>query len=768
MDNNIQGTMSKPSYKDLENKILELKDQLNFITQIDKPEDIISDDYDFNSANALLTTFEVLDHGQTFIIKDISPIGEESLGFDKSVLIGKNISDVFPEIKDTNLVAIFKKVWKTGISEFALIDKHENNHITKWKEILVHKLPNGHILSFCNDITEKMNLTKQLRFNESLYRNSIKEAPVGIISFTSDGYPIISNQSALEILGISNDVNQNLSIIDVQRLRKIGFIRDFLKCLKSKQIIRNETVFKIEEDRTIYIKYALKPLLNNDGTIYSIQAFFEDSTYNTAKEKELQLSENNLRTLFNTMDDFVAEIDYDGVFLYIAPTNANFFKNPKLVINKKIHDIFDPQVADILLEFIRESIDSNKMMTIEYPLTINNEKVYFDGKAIKKTDNSVFYIARDITKHKKTYNRLMKAKNKAEKSENEFKSITENAYEGITVADTLGNYTFVNPAFCKMTGYSQEELLNMKVFELAGSNERQVIDEKLFNKSIEYVLKRKDGSEFTSLLTISLMQIGIKVSLLGVVNDITKLKQYEKNLIKAKEEAEQSDRLKSIFLSNMSHEIRTPMNGILGFTSLLKEPDLEPEETAQYIAVIERSGFRLLNIINDLIDISKIESGLMDIRISNFSVNMQLEYLHTFFQPEAINKQLTLTNDPHIQDYQIATDKEKFIAILTNLLKNAIKYSNHGTINFGYSAKGNILTFYIKDEGIGIEKTKIKSIFDRFVQADNTLASSYEGAGLGLSISQAFVELLGGRIWLESEINKGSQFYFTLPISNES
>ncbi|MCK5775332.1 MAG: hypothetical protein KAH25_04110, partial [Bacteroidales bacterium] len=130
--------------------------------------------------------------------------------------------------------------------------------------------------------------------------------------------------------------------------------------------------------------------------------------------------------------------------------------------------------------------------------------------------------------------------------------------------------------------------------------------------------------------------------------------------------------------------------------------------------------------------------------------------------------QLTLTNDPHIQDYQIATDKEKFIAILTNLLKNAIKYSNHGTINFGYSAKGNILTFYIKDEGIGIEKTKIKSIFDRFVQADNTLASSYEGAGLGLSISQAFVELLGGRIWLESEINKGSQFYFTLPISNES
>ena len=640
MDNNKQGTMLKPSYKDLENKILELTGQLNFMTHTDKHEDIITNDCNFDTANALLTTYEVLDHGQTFIIKEISTIGEQSLDFDKSVVIGKNIIDASPEIKNTALVDTFKKVWKTGRSEFILIDKQENNRITKWKEILVHKLTNGHILSFCNDITEKMNLTKQL-----------------------------------------------------------------------------------------------------------------------------QLSENNLRTLFNTMDDFVAEIDYDGVFLSIAPTNANFFTDPELIINKKIHDVFELQVADTFLELIRESIDSNKMMAIEYPLTIDNKKVYFEGKATKKTDNSVYYVARDITKHKKTYNRLMNAKNKAEKRENEFKAITENAYEGITAADTHGNYTFVNPAFCKMTGYSKAELLKMKVFELAVSKERQVIDDKLFNKPIEYVLKRKDGSEFTSLLTISLMQIGVKVSLLGIVSDITKLKQYEKNLIKAKEAAEQSDRLKSIFLSNMSHEIRTPMNGILGFTSLLKEPDLEPEETAQYIAVIERSGLRLLNIINDLIDISKIESGLVDVRISNFSVNKQLEYLHTFFQPEASNKQLTLTNDPQIQDYQINTDKEKFIAILTNLLKNALKYSNTGNINFGYTAKDNILTFYIKDEGIGIEQSKIKSIFDRFVQADNSLASSYEGAGLGLSISKAFVELLGGEIWLESKIDKGSTFYFTLTIS---
>jgi len=246
--------------------------------------------------------------------------------------------------------------------------------------------------------------------------------------------------------------------------------------------------------------------------------------------------------------------------------------------------------------------------------------------------------------------------------------------------------------------------------------------------------------------------------------DITLKKEQDLELINAKERAEESDRLKSAFLANMSHEIRTPMNGILGFTSLLKEPDCTLNEQLEFISVIERSGFRLLGIINDLIDISKIESGLMDILKINISVNEQLKYMFAFFHPEVESKKMILQLNDLPEDQIISTDKEKLLAILTNLIKNSIKYSNHGKIEFGYRVKGNYVEFYIKDQGIGIEHDKLVSIFDRFVQADNTLASSYEGAGLGLSITKAFVELLGGRIWVQSEFGIGTQFYFTLPI----
>jgi len=756
--------MSKPTYKELENKILELNEQLSFVSNINVQEKNTTDNCNFDDNNSFITIYEVQDKGRNFVIKDMSIIKPSAKAFNKNLYIGRNIIDAFPEIKNSKIINTFKRVWETGKSEFILLDKYEDNSLSIWKEILVYKLPNNNILSFCNDITEKMNLTEQLRINEYLYRSSIKEAPIGIISFTAEGYPIISNQSALNILGLKNDPDQTLSIIDIKNLKRIGFIRDFLNCIKTKKIIRNETAISIKKGKTIYIKYALNPLTNTDSSIHSVQAFFEDITSNKTKENELRLSENNLRTLFSTMDDFVAEIDYDGTFIYVAPTKAHMLVDMKSLVNNKIHDIFDTEIADTFLSFIRESIDSNKMMTIEYPLMINNRKVYFDGKASKKSNNSVLYIARDITKHKKTFKKLINAKNKAQKSEKEFKAITDNAAEGISVIDMQGNYLFVNPAFCNMSGYSKDELLNMSVIEVSDYNINN-IDEIDINQAIKFTLYKKDGTGLYCQIIVSEMNVGSKKRLLGMVTDISELKKYEQKLIKAKEAAEQSDRLKSVFLSNMSHEIRTPMNGILGFTSLLKEPDLEPEETEQYIAVIERSGLRLLNIINDLIDISKIESGLVEIRIANFSVNEQLEYLYSFFYPEAANKNINLILDNCPKDFQIATDKEKFIAILTNLIKNAIKYSNEGNINFGYTAKDNMLTFYIKDQGIGIEGDKIETIFDRFVQADNSLASTYEGAGLGLSISQAFVELMGGKIWLESEINIGSQFYFTLPLS---
>lgn len=291
----------------------------------------------------------------------------------------------------------------------------------------------------------------------------------------------------------------------------------------------------------------------------------------------------------------------------------------------------------------------------------------------------------------------------------------------------------------------------------------------------------KDYNSGLSLLSsivdiVVLIASGIVISVLSrsignsIDRNIAMRKKVEIELIIAKEKAEESDRLKSAFLANMSHEIRTPMNGILGFAELLKEPGLSGEEQQEYLTIIEKSGARMLNIINDIVDISKIESGLAIANFSEVNINSKIEFVYRFFKPETEVKgiQLTYKNGLSNGNTIIHTDGEKLYAILTNLVKNAIKFTNSGQIEIGCNlVKENyatsVIEFYVKDTGIGIPKNRQNAVFERFIQADIADSKAYQGAGLGLSISKAYVEMLGGKIWVESEEGKGSTFFFTIP-----
>ncbi|MFW6101387.1 MAG: PAS domain S-box protein, partial [Bacteroidota bacterium] len=243
------------------------------------------------------------------------------------------------------------------------------------------------------------------------------------------------------------------------------------------------------------------------------------------------------------------------------------------------------------------------------------------------------------------------------------------------------------------------------------------------------------------------------------------LHKINKELEKAKEKAEESDQLKSAFLANMSHEIRTPMNGIMGFANLLKKPQLSGEKKDYYIELIQKSGERMLNIIGNLLDSAKIESGQMETQWEEISVNELMDDLYAMFEPEAKKKDLSLTIRKDLsksEDY-ILTDTTKFNQILSNLINNAIKYTNKGRIEFGYTIENKKLRFYVSDTGIGISPEMQKKIFERFRRADLEIASEYEGAGLGLSISKAYAEMLGGDMWVNSTPGEGSIFYFTIP-----
>jgi signal transduction histidine kinase/ActR/RegA family two-component response regulator len=318
----------------------------------------------------------------------------------------------------------------------------------------------------------------------------------------------------------------------------------------------------------------------------------------------------------------------------------------------------------------------------------------------------------------------------------------------------------------------QNDEKEKRAAELIIANEELARQNELKEKRAEeLVIANKELAYQSELKEKRAAELVIANKELAFQNDEKEKRAAE--LVIAKEHAEQSDRLKSAFLANMSHEIRTPMNGVLGFASILKEADLSGEERQEYLELMEQSGTRMLNIINDIVDISKIESGLMKVHMKESNINEQIDYIHTFFKPEMDRKRIQFICKKSLSEKGavIHTDREKIYAILTNLVKNALKYTDEGSIEFGYNLKPEsqtkVLEFYIKDTGIGIPKQRQEAIFERFIQADITDKKARQGAGLGLSISKAFVELLGGKIWVTSEEGKGSTFYFTLPYNTE-
>jgi signal transduction histidine kinase/CheY-like chemotaxis protein len=255
------------------------------------------------------------------------------------------------------------------------------------------------------------------------------------------------------------------------------------------------------------------------------------------------------------------------------------------------------------------------------------------------------------------------------------------------------------------------------------------------------------------------------------LRDITSRKLAEKALIAAKEKAEESDKLKMAFLSNMSHEIRTPMNAIIGFSEMLEYPEIDEEEKNDFLYQIRSNGKLLLNLINDILDLSKIEAGQLEITMANFDLNKVLHDIYINFENEKTVKHknrisLILEKPKNISTLFINSDEYRFKQILFNLMGNALKFTEKGFITLGYQIKDNNAVIYVKDSGIGIPADKLELVFQRFRQVDDSNTRTFGGAGLGLTITKNLVEALGGKIWVESKEKNGSEFYFTIPLTN--
>ena len=355
----------------------------------------------------------------------------------------------------------------------------------------------------------------------------------------------------------------------------------------------------------------------------------------------------------------------------------------------------------------------------------------------------------------------------AEKSETRFKALHNASFGGIAIHDE-GMILDCNQGLATMSGYSTEELVGMNGLLLIAESSRDIVLGNIikeYEKPYESIGLRKNGEEYPIRLEARQIPYSGKNVRVVEFRDITAQKKNEYELKAAKEKAEESNQLKTEFINNMSHEIRTPMNGILGFSDLLNEPNITYSSQQHYIKIIQNSGNQLLRIIDDILEISELGTKQVSPQIEEFHLNEFLLELFTIFEPKALaNKTpLYLKNDLCQNSSTVLTDPYKLNRIVSNLLENALKFTNNGSIELGCRLQNDNIIIYVKDTGIGVHPEKQKLIFERFSQEDKEISQNVGGLGLGLSIAKENAKLLGGNITLESEKGKGSIFSVSIP-----
>lgn len=377
---------------------------------------------------------------------------------------------------------------------------------------------------------------------------------------------------------------------------------------------------------------------------------------------------------------------------------------------------------------------------------------------------------------------LSKSQEALRESEKQYRLLAENTGDVIFVLDMNLNYVFVSPSVIKLRGFSQEEAAKQILRDVLTeesyrnamamfSNILKMVEMKgpdyYAEALIELEMKRKDNTTVWTEVKASLFRDdkGKPSGIIGVTRDINEKKKMLEELIFLKEKAEESSRLKSAFLSNISHEIRTPLNGIMGFLELLNDRNLVQDEREEYTEMLMTSANRMLSTINQIIEASEIEAHTIEIFLSDTDIYEILATGYNKYRGKAEEKGINMRLEVPFKKGEviIRTDKNKIEKIVDNLIDNAVKFTSEGEIEIGCDCTSSNLTVFIKDTGIGISETKLSEIFSGFTPADQSFSRSYEGLGLGLYIAKSYVEMLGGKIVVESEPGIGSVFQLVLP-----
>lgn len=627
--------------------------------------------------------------------------------------------------------------------------------------------------SYKKDILDRKQADEKLLLSDEKFRKAFLTSPDSInINRLEDGMYVSINNGFTRITGYQEEEVIDKTSLELNiwadlndRDKLVGILREKgeVQNLETKFLMKNGSVKNGMMSATI---------IHLEG-IPHILSITRDITEKKYAENALKESETKYRELIELAVDGILLCSSDGTII-----SANSY----------INNLIGSSLADLLGMHINELFNPEDLQNvpIRFDLlqkgeTIINERniLRSDGKRVPvemhtkmmpdRTYQSIFH---DITDRKESEKALRE-------SEEKYRRIFENVQDLFYETSLDGTILEVSPSIESLSNgsYRREELIGKSIYDFySDPNERSTLlfhlKERGTVTDFEITLENGDGSRIPCSLSSKILfdSLGRPEKIIGSIHDITERKNASDALRLAKEKAEASDRLKTEFLNNISHEVRTPLNGILGFAEIVSHHDISEEEKKESLTMLFESSDRLIKTITNYMDISMITSGSIYVNKKDFIPVHILREIFNNFESVCLNRELKLflKIPEQSEELCINSDQEIFRKIISHFLDNAVKFTESGSINFGFKPKRGNLEFFVKDTGIGINPDSFNSIFDRFVKEGQGQYKVTEGSGLGLSIAQGMAQAIGGKIRLESESGIGSCFFLTIPINKDA
>ncbi len=630
------------------------------------------------------------------------------------------------------------------------------------------------IITMCNDEFERLSgykakdIINKFKWSDFVHKDDL-QSMLDYHKKRSEGKESPPDEYDFRFVNKNNEIRHIHLVIAVikdtkERIASLTDITEHVKILEEHKLQEKKLHKQNQEYLTLNEEY----LSQNEELKSTMEELQEINN-------KLKIEEEHFRGLYENSPTAIAIISMDFKIMHANAAYCKFLKYKKNELpGKNIKDI-------TFKEDYKENIELQQALKDQKINHFQMEKRFIrkDGKSvtgflsaglIKDTQGNPMYFISHVV-DTTTLNKIRKELINARES---WKNIFEAIAQPVIILDRDHNLIAANKAVCEKTGKPLEALKKEKCYHVfhhknAKNPPKNCPLDKLLksgkSETIEMEMQAFDGTYLVACTPVYNKKGELK-EVIHIATDITERKIAEQELIKAKEKAEESDRLKSSFIANMSHEIRTPMNGILGFSSLLKDESLKPEIRDKYLDIIDINGKQLVSIIDDIIDIAKIEANQLNIEYTECNLNAIIKQVYSDFKFKLSSRPIDVVYNIGLDNLQseVLMDDTRVRQVLVNLLNNAEKFTREGSISFGYLLENKTtLKFFIKDTGIGINKKNQEYIFDQFRQSDVGTTRKYGGTGLGLTIAKKLIELMGGEIWVESEKGKGSTFFFVLP-----